>query len=32
MENINLEPLKIVFFLITVLFILNPTRIIEGLQ
>ena len=32
MENITLDPLKFVFFLITVLFILNSSRLIEGLQ
>jgi len=32
MDVIKLEPLKIIFFIITVLLILNPNRIIEGLH
>ena len=32
MDTITLDPLKVVFFLITVLFILNSSRLIEELQ
>ena len=31
MNNITLDPLKVVFFILTVLFILNSSRLIEGL-
>jgi len=30
MNNINIHPIKILFFLLTAIFILNSSRIIEG--